>query len=147
MARKKRESFEWTTAVIVAELGKDARTVGKMLKSAGLDGDGPWNSVQIFRAMTGDLTAERIRETRERADKLALENAEKRRETVPVQEFGQWLLQACDRLKATIRGAANLEDEDKDKLILALRTAVSGVEGIMRAGRGRADAATKAQSQ
>ena len=63
-------------------------TLRRKLLSAGVPiGDGEVYTVaQIHAALMGSLDAERIRETRARADLLELERAEKQRDLVPMAE-------------------------------------------------------------
>ncbi len=127
--------WRWTRADIARELGMDVRTVGKKLVAAELDGVDGLTTRQVFAAMVGDLTAERTREAKERADKLALENAEKRRELVPAREYIRVMSKCLESIKATIVSAANLETEDKDKILAACR---EGVAGLLGCGGGSA---------
>lgn len=109
--------MKWDRVLIGRELGMDSRTVGKRLADADLDEKKHFSTKEVFAAMQGDLSAERIRETRERADKLALENAEKRRELVNVHELAPKLAKFLSATRQSILATTHIEDDDKDKLL------------------------------
>jgi hypothetical protein len=134
---KAKKIWKWSRADIVRELGKDSRTVGKLLAASDLDSRETFTTKQVFAAMVGDLTAERTREARERADKLALENRQRRGELVEPQRFVAIFSRKLESIKAVIQAASNLEPEDKDKLILACQSAFRG--GVERDGGVAAD--------
>lgn len=48
-------------------------------------GDGKFSTEQICAAVFGDYRGEQLRELREKADKLALENALSRKEQIPIE--------------------------------------------------------------
>jgi hypothetical protein len=107
----------WDRTMICREFGLDSRTLGKRLADADLDKKDSFNSREVMRALLGDLGAERIRLTREQADKLAIENAESRRILAPVSELADKTNRAISSIKAAIMAAANLEREDKEKIL------------------------------
>ena len=77
-----------TAAEAADEFAIPKATLRRKLLSAGVPvGDGELYTVaQIHAALMGSLDAERIRETRARADLLELERAEKQRDLVPMAE-------------------------------------------------------------
>jgi phage terminase Nu1 subunit (DNA packaging protein) len=141
---KSAQVWQWTRSDIIRELGKDSRTVGKMLAAADLDSRETWTTRQVFAAMVGDLTAERTREARERADKLALENAQRRGELVEPGKFVAVMSRTLESIKATIQAAPNLEAEDKDKLLKACQLALTGT--VKRVGGVGADTEPAAEA-
>jgi rRNA maturation endonuclease Nob1 len=73
--------------------GKPRRTLERRLRDAGLKiGDGETYTVcEVHDALMGSLEAERIRETRARADLLEMERREKERDLVPLAEVDEMI--------------------------------------------------------
>ena len=84
------ESIRWTVELAASEFGRDRKTVTKRLKAAGVlpGNDDRYSTAQIVASIFSDKDAEELRETTERADKLALANAKTRRDLIelPVVE-------------------------------------------------------------
>jgi len=138
MSRHATKLLRWNRQMITRELGMDARTIGKRLVASGLDGRDQFSTREVFDAMLGDLTAERTREAKERADKLALENAQSRAELVSVRDVAPVIGKALESIKATITAASNLEAEDKEKIIVACRQCYESAFLAAGADAGRA---------
>lgn len=110
------QALLWTMSALAVELGKDRRTLAKLLD--GLDPDEEttdgagrvtrkWRMARVFAHLHGsgealDGPAERARKDKESADKLALENAERRGELAPIAEIadviGGHIDRCCTRL-------------------------------------------------
>ena len=68
----------WKAPKIAKEFGMDIRTVGKRLKSAGLNPENTFTTPEVVKAIFGDIDSERLRKTREEADQIMLKNAQAR---------------------------------------------------------------------
>jgi phage terminase Nu1 subunit (DNA packaging protein) len=78
--------------------------------------DGRWSTRQVCAIVFGDKEGERLRLTTEQADKVALENAEKRRELVHIDE----ILAGASRFIAAAKSrilASSMTDEEKDQVL------------------------------
>ena len=117
---KPTKNLRWNRLEIAREFGMDARTVGKRLAESDLDAKETFSTKEVFAAMMGDLGMERIRLTREQADKVALENAKERGELVDARSLAERVNKAISAIKAHIQ-SSTLEREDKDKILLACR--------------------------
>jgi phage terminase Nu1 subunit (DNA packaging protein) len=83
--------IQWTIDRAASEFGLSPITLKKRLRAlddAEITPGGKFSTQQICAAIFGDLDGEQLRETRERADKLALANAKTRRDLIelPVVE-------------------------------------------------------------
>ena len=107
----------------------DSRTVGKRLADAELDQKQTFTTKEVFAAMLGDFTAERIGETRARRIKLELENAERLGELAPVKELIPKLGKCFESARAFVLSDARLEDDTKDAIIKALAGLVAETFG------------------
>ena len=74
-----------------SEFDIHAATLAKRIKTAGIEPgtDGKWSTVQICAAVFGDMDSEKLRETRHKANLLELEEKEKRRQLVPIDDVGR----------------------------------------------------------
>ena len=116
-----RETLRELSATQLTELtGFSPRTVRSRLAEAGIkptrvDGRTQWwkprESLPVLYRIAGtregdalDLNAERARESKERADKLALENAEKRDQLIPVSTAIWATSQRFSALRSRFRG-------------------------------------------
>ena len=103
--------LRWTILRAADECGVPREAVRRGLRAAGIEPgkDGRYTTRQIFQALHGDLEAERIRETRARAELLEMEAEEKRRTLVSVSgrssgstplDAGAWIRRAGLRIAA-----------------------------------------------
>ena len=120
MAGKRQKPSRWTITHAASEWDIHASTLSKRIKTAGIAAgkDGMFSTKQIDAAKNGDLPAEKLRLTREQADKLALENAEKRGHLIDLTQLAPVINKAIASIKAEIDGLAYVEREDKDRLML-----------------------------
>src|SRR5215471_7480833 len=83
---KIREQIRLTIERAAAEFGTDHRTLLRALTASAIVAgqDGKYSISQIHRACTGDLQAQKVRETRHRANILEMEEAEKRGSLIAV---------------------------------------------------------------
>lgn len=120
---RKDETIRWTKQKAATEFGLDSKTLTTRLRAEGIeaDKDGRFSTQQICAAVFGDMYGQRLRLTREQADKLSIENSASRRELVPAGEVLEVIERGLTALRQAILSASNLEAEDKDKLIKHLR--------------------------
>src|SRR5262245_21288315 len=111
--------IRWTRERAGMEFRIDSRALSKNLRKAEIEPgkDDCFTTLQICAAVFGDIASERLRLVKEQADKLALENAEKRRDLISVSELSPVINRAIAAIKARISSASNLDREDKDKLL------------------------------
>ena len=78
--RSQAQQLRWSLAMMSREFGPDHKTLSKNLAASGITAgkDGLFSSRDALRLVFGDLEAERLRKTREEADKLELENEQTR---------------------------------------------------------------------
>ena len=83
-----KKPIRWTIRSAAGEFGLHHETLAKYLRREGVQpgSDGRFSTQDICKGVFGDLRHEQTRETRERADKLALENAERRRELIRAED-------------------------------------------------------------
>lgn len=83
--------IRWTLLKAAQESGVTRETIRRGLRRDGIEPgpDGCYSTRQILQAVHGDLEAERIRETRARAELLEMEAAEKRRTLVSMEEVAK----------------------------------------------------------
>lgn len=120
---EKYRPIAWTQTKIAREFGMDSRTVGKRLATLPTK-KAKFTTLEVCRALFGDMDSEKLRLTREQADKVALENAEARRELVPAGAMYESVGKCFSALVTTIQACSYLETEDKNKLINHLRQTV-----------------------
>src|SRR5690606_25257048 len=98
--------LKWSIHQAANELGVSRETIKRGLIQAGIEvssekSGNEFTTRQIFAAVAGgDLKAERIRETRARADLLELKRKERERELVPMSEA----LAEISRVLVPLRG-------------------------------------------
>jgi len=80
--------MNWTISKAASEWGIDRRTLERRLKAAGWEVNprDEWTTKDISAAIYGELELERIRKTREEADKLELDNAERRKDLITAED-------------------------------------------------------------
>jgi hypothetical protein len=83
---KKLVSIRWTVELAASEFQIDRRTLAKRIRAGDIrpGTDGKFSTEQVCAAVFGDYRREQLREMRERADKLELENQVTRRERIPL---------------------------------------------------------------
>lgn len=79
---------------------------------------------------TNELESEKIRETRERADKLALDNAERRGEVIPTRLAQKLLEEVIVELKNKVLASIAIDEKEKDDLLETIRQI--NADSIMR---------------
>jgi len=117
---KPKQLLKWNRLTIAREFGMDSRTVGKRLADAELERKDSFSTREVFTAMVGDLGAEKIRETRERADKLSMENAARRGELVEVKAVAEVVNRAIGSMRGYVLGLTRLEEDERDEMLIKL---------------------------
>jgi hypothetical protein len=114
----KKTSFRLTLDQGAAEFSIDRRTLARGISESNATPgeDGKYSILQCHRACAGDLEAEKIRETRHRANILELEEGEKKSELISYESakgVGERVFLA---VKAGILSSSLLPDEKDDLL-------------------------------
>lgn len=128
--KRAKEGLQWDVSMIEAECGMDHRTAGKRFKALDLqpNAKGFYTTKQVLAMLHGDYESERLRLTKEQADKIALENSEARGELVTrdviVDGIGKFISAARQRVMSNIK----LDDAEKDKILEELKQCIRGVE-------------------
>lgn len=122
MAGRKLTEIRWTIELAASEFGLDRRTLTSRIRQLGLEPgkDRKFSTRDIAAAVFGDYDAERIRKTKEEADKLALANARERGELCEVSRVIAFCQGVGVVLRQKILGSSLMESE-KDELLLDLR--------------------------
>jgi hypothetical protein len=78
--------IRWTVEKAASEFQIDRKTLSKRIRGGDIrpGTDGRFSTEQICAAVFGDYRREQLREMRERADKLTLENQLTRKERIPL---------------------------------------------------------------
>ncbi len=119
MAQKRRTAFRWRLRDAEAEMGVSAQTLAKrMIQLAENPGeDGKYSTKQICAAVFGDKEFEQTRRAKEQADRIAIDNAERRRQLIPVED----VLIIARRFGFAIRQkflASSMDEEEKRVVLL-----------------------------
>jgi hypothetical protein len=118
----------WTIGRAAGEFPVDSKTLAKRIKLAGIEPgeDGKFSTEQICRATFGDLRGEQTRETKERADKLALANEKERGRLLDAEK----VYKHYEGVFVTLRQktlASAMTDDEKDELLNDLRALKSRI--------------------
>lgn len=108
----------WSLFRAAQEFGCHRDTLKKRLIASGVnpaDGD-TYTTAQICAALYGDKHAAQTRLANESADKVALDNAERRRELIPVAEALELTQRFCSEIRQRFM-ATSLPESDKDALL------------------------------
>lgn len=113
-----RASFRWSTDHAAREFGCDRRTIDKNLARESIEPgeDGKFSTAQIIAATFGDRDAEELREIRERADKLAIENRRRRGELIPIEQVYAYFSGVLIAFREKIL-ALPIEQQDRDDIL------------------------------
>lgn len=124
-----REIMGWTAESWCRQTGLNPRTFAKRANAAGIEPElagvlggknRMYTTKQCVAIECGDLEAERIRETKENADKLALHNAQKRGELVSTEV----VLRIYANLAAIVRQIvkhSSMSEVEKHQLLKNIR--------------------------
>jgi len=120
--KQKVTEIRWTVSLASKEFAIDHHTLDKALRRSGQEvgADAKYSTKQICAAAFGDHDAEKLRETRERADKLWLENQRTKGEVIERDQVHKFLMQAFAAMKQRIL-SSSMERDEQDKVLLDLR--------------------------
>jgi len=76
-----------------------------------------FSTMDINKAVNGDIDGEKLRLTREQADKLELENKQSRKELMPCPEISQVVQRGLYGMVEGLKAIARLTDEEKAQII------------------------------
>jgi hypothetical protein len=115
-----KNGLRWSINAIEAEWGVNRSTAKAKLAQTGQtpDENGFWTTVQVFNALTGgDIKEQRLREVRERADKLAIANARARDQFLDARDVRKNLEEVFAVMRSEILGNPDLTEEAQDSLL------------------------------
>lgn len=109
---------EWTLFRAAQEFGLHRDTLKKRLLAVGVAPNeaGFFSTQQICAAVYGDYQGEKTRLAKEQADKTALDNAERRRELIRVEDALEIVQRFCYAVRQKFL-ATNLSDEEKNAVL------------------------------
>ena len=112
------ELVRWSLAMAAANFGRDPKTLKKNVAAANVvpGDDGLFSTLEMAKAIFGDIEGERLRKTKEEADKLELENAQTRMELVSVELVYKHFEGVFISFRQKILASALTEDEKQDLL-------------------------------
>lgn len=131
---KKEKSIRWSKWRAAQEFGIDQKTLTGRITRYGIEEgkDKCFSTKQICDAIYGDIDGEKLRLTKEQADKLEIENAESRRQLIPAAEFVEVASRGLQAMTATILGMTDLTIEHREKIIQQLRECGNSVVALSR---------------
>jgi len=111
---------KWSIYAIQAEWGINRASAKAKLVQSGQNPDenGFWTTLQVFNALTGgDIKEQKLRETRERADKLALQNARARDQFLDAKDVRRAWEEIFQVMRAEVLGNSDLTEAAQDSLL------------------------------
>jgi hypothetical protein len=115
-------SVRWTLHAAAQEFGIDDKTLAGKIRTGGIvvGDDGKFGTLDICKAVFGDIDGEKLRLVREQADSFAIKNAASRGQLLPVEDVKKHFEGVLIALRAGIL-ASNLEQDEKSELLLNLK--------------------------
>ena len=119
----KEKVIRWSKWRASSEFGIDQKTLTGRLTRYGIEAgrDKCFSTKQICDAVFGDIDNEKLRLTKEQADKLEIENATSRGDLVVMSEMVEIVQRGLQAMTATVMGLTDLPVEYRDKIIEQLR--------------------------
>jgi hypothetical protein len=116
--------IRWSVELAASEFQIDRKTLSKRIRAGDIrpGADGKFSTEQICAAVFGDYRREQLRELRQRADKLELENQVTRKERIPIEDV-LTVHDECDRAIAGIIKASGLPIAAVNEIFHQLRAA------------------------
>lgn len=113
----------WTVEQAAAEFDASRETIHDAIKKQGIlpGTDNQFSTMQICKAVYGDIDAAILERTRNQAKVLSIEIAQSEGRLIPVDEWIPVINNALTAMKRCIESAANLEKADKNKIIKELQ--------------------------
>lgn len=110
--------LEWTVESACRELGVSRGAFSSRVATSGIkpDDGGRFTTAQVFAIMHGDMDGEKLRKTREEADKLEMENRKTRGTTIDIEDAAE----VMGKFGAAIRQKillCSMTDEEKAAII------------------------------
>lgn len=115
MATIERE-MQWTLTRAANEFGCSRETLKKRLLANGIELAETYTTREICSAIYGDYDSEKTRLAKEQADKIALANAESRRELIRVEDAAEITQRFCYAIRQKFLATA-LSDEEKNAVL------------------------------
>ncbi len=118
MSAVRREAVRWTLRDAECEFPVSKETLSKRLLKLGEQPgeDECFSTAQICAAVFGDLTGEKTRLAKEQADKFALDNAERRKTLIRVDDAVEIAQRFCHNIRQLFL-RTSLPDEEKNALL------------------------------
>lgn len=118
MTAKRREAIRWSLRDAECEFPVEKETLAKRLLRLGENPgeDGLFSTAQICAAVFGDLQGEKTRLAKEQADKFALENAERRKILIRVDDATEIAQRFCHNIRQIFL-RTSLPDEEKNAVL------------------------------
>jgi phage terminase Nu1 subunit (DNA packaging protein) len=124
--------MRWTITKAAGEFGVNRETLIKRLNKADIPKAKDYSTKEICAAVFGSISDERLRLTREQADKVALENAVCRKDVVAIGEVMPFVDNVFGAIRTRLGSIANLDNEEKAYIINQLRIAVESLDGFIK---------------
>ena len=115
-------SIRWSAFKASAEFGIDRLALTKAIKQNSIEPgkDGKFSTKQICNAVFGDIDSERLRLTREQADKIFLDNQKRKGELIERRAVRDFIGKVFVNIRQRIT-ASHLIEEEKDEMLLDLK--------------------------
>jgi phage terminase Nu1 subunit (DNA packaging protein) len=122
MSGPRRQAVRLSFADAEAEFSIHRDTLSKRLQQAGQTPgeDSLWSLKQICAAVYTDKEVERARLAKEQADRIALDNAERRRLLISVEDAATLARKFTFAAREKIRGVSSLTVEEKNDIIKSI---------------------------
>jgi len=116
---KTHKSIRWTKEQAASEFTINPRTLSNRLRQHGIEPgeDRKFSTTDICRAVFGDIDGEKLRLTREQADKLSLENAIARGDLITVKEAAQRMGKFFTSARQRVLSNPKLDEKEKDHIL------------------------------
>lgn len=114
-------SVRWSIAQAADEFGVSRHkiTSGLALVNAKAE-DGTYSTAQICAAVFGDYQSEKTRLAKEQADKVAIDNAERRKELIRVDDALEIAQRFCHAIRQRFI-ATSLPDDEKNAVLMEIK--------------------------
>jgi phage terminase Nu1 subunit (DNA packaging protein) len=129
---RKHSAIKWTKEIAASEFNINPRTLTNRLRQLDInpDKDGAFSTLQICSAVFGDYESERLRLTKEQADKLALENQQSRKELINVNDLADNLTKFISAARQRVLSNLKLDEDEKDKILSELGQCLDSVAHV-----------------
>lgn len=119
---EERVMLRWSLQMAAEEFGVARQTVKNHVVALGLSADeATYSTKQIVSALFGDKQQEQARLAKEQADRIAMDNQERRRNLIPVEDALMLARKFTFAAIAKLRGVETLSIEEKNAVIAEFR--------------------------